>query len=101
MLDVPITQSFWTLGGWSKNPNLNNPWAAGGIDAPFDQQFYLIFNLAVGGTGGYFPDGMGAKPWSDGDPHAVNAFWNAKDQWYPTWKGEDCALQVDWVRVTQ
>ena len=42
-------------------------------------------NVAVGGTGGYFPDGDCGKPWSDKDSHAVNAFYNAKDQWYPTW----------------
>jgi len=35
-------------------------------------------NVAVGGTGGYFPDGVGNKPWSDKEPHAVNSFYNAK-----------------------
>ena len=29
----------------------------------------------------------------------MNAFYNSKGQWYPTWKGEDAALQIDWVRV--
>lgn len=28
--------------------------------------------------GGYFPDGVGGKPWVDSDPNAVNSFYNAK-----------------------
>jgi len=38
-------------------------------------------NLAVGGSNTYFPDGVGGKPWSNRDPHAPNAFYNAKGQW--------------------
>jgi hypothetical protein len=34
--------------------------------APFDQEFYIIMNLAIGGTA-YFSDGFdnrnGGKPW--------------------------------------
>lgn len=56
-------------------------------------------NLAVGGTNSYFPDGVGGKPWSNSDPHAPNAFYDAKGRWQPTWKGEDAALQVDSVKV--
>jgi len=91
------SQSFWQRGGWGNN--INNPWVGGGINAPFYQQFYIIMNVACGGTNGYFPDGMGGKPWSDTDPHAINSFWNAVNQWYPTWVGENAALQVDYVRV--
>jgi hypothetical protein len=50
------------------------------------QEFYIILNVAVGGTGGYFPDGVDGKPWTDTDPHAVNSFWNAEKTWYPTWQ---------------
>ncbi len=82
VLSVPITEPFFKKGGWG--PQWNNPWQDGPKNAPFDQEFYLLINLAAGGTNGYFPDG-GGKPWSNTDPHAVNAFWNAKDQWYPTW----------------
>lgn len=95
LLDVPINQSFWSMGGWP-TPPWNNPWEGRGINAPFDRRFYLIINLACGGTNGYFPDGVGGKPWSDTDQHAVNAFYNAKAQWYPTWTSP---LQVDWVKV--
>lgn len=59
-------------------------------------------NVAVAGTAGYFPDGVGGKPWSDHSEHAVNEFYAAKDDWYPTWgpeNGLDRALAVDYIRV--
>jgi len=34
--------------------------------------FYLIMNVAVGGTNGWFPDGVGSKPWVDSASSAVN-----------------------------
>ncbi|KAF8954790.1 concanavalin A-like lectin/glucanase domain-containing protein [Flammula alnicola] len=37
-----------------------------GRAAPFDQSFYLIIDLAAGGTSGWFPDNKGRKPWFDG-----------------------------------
>lgn len=44
-----------------------DPWVNGTRNvAPFDQPFYLILDLAVGGTNGWFPDGVGNKPWLDG-----------------------------------
>lgn len=44
-----------------------DPWVNGTKNvAPFDQPFYLIMNVAVGGTNGWFPDGVGNKPWLDG-----------------------------------
>ena len=44
-----------------------DPWVNGTANvAPFDQPFYLIMNVAVGGTNGWFPDGVGNKPWLDG-----------------------------------
>jgi len=100
ILDVPFSEPFWTKGGWDKT-TYSNPWAGRGNAAPFDQKFYLIFDLAVGGTGGYFPDGMGNKPWSDSDQHAMTTFWNAKSSWYSSWSGLDSALQIDWVKVYQ
>lgn len=45
---------------------MQNPWVDGDSQsAPFDQPFYLIIDLAVGGTSGWFPDGVGGKPWFD------------------------------------
>ena len=57
VLDHSIKQSFWQLGGWSFNPHWTNPWKYGHLNAPFDQEFYLIINLACGGLTGFFPDG--------------------------------------------
>jgi len=46
--------------------NRTNPWQySKNKNAPFDREFYLILNLAVGGTAGYFKDGVAGKPWSD------------------------------------
>ena len=36
-----------------------------------DIAFYLILNVAVGGTNGYFPDNLGGKPWLDASPTAM------------------------------
>lgn len=101
VLSVPINQSFWQLGNWSDS-GLDNPWINGGQNAPFDREFYLIINLAVGGTNGYFPDNLGNKPWNNLSPHAVNEFWNQRDsQWGPTWNStsEGASFKIDSVKV--
>jgi len=101
VLNVDMSSmSFWQRGGW-ENSTYNNPWLGRGLNAPFDQKFYFVFNLAVGGTDGYFPDGIGNKPWSNNDPNAIDAFYKAEDEWYSTWKGENSALQIDYIRVFQ
>lgn len=70
-------------------------------------QFYLILNVAVGGTT-YFSDSYinrpHPKPWSDGRGHGATDFWSARGHWYPTWNptrnnGEDAALKVNYVKV--
>jgi len=68
--------------------------------APFDQSFYLIMNVAVGGTNGWFPDGP-EKPWLDGSGTAPLDFLRAKDQWYPTWPQDIAkrAMVVDSVKM--
>lgn len=40
VLSVDIQQSFFNFGGWDP-ATTNNPWAGGGKNAPFDQEFYL------------------------------------------------------------
>lgn len=83
VLSVPFDKSFWEKGNFPAS--FDNPWKGEPNAAPFNREYYIILNLAVGGTGNYFPDGQGGKPWANADPHAPNAFYNAKGQWYPTW----------------
>jgi len=100
VMSVKFDQSFWKKGGWDQT-GMKNPWKSRPSTAPFDQEFYLILNVAVGGTGAYFTDGVGGKPWVNGDQHAMNSFWAARNQWYPTWQGDKAALQIDYVRIYQ
>jgi hypothetical protein len=59
VLDVETpTQGFYTKGGLTGF----NPWASGAKNAPFDQEFYLYFNVAFGGTYAW-PDTCPNKPW--------------------------------------
>jgi beta-glucanase (GH16 family) len=98
VMNVQVNQSFWQFGGWDKSA-FNNPWRGQPDNAPFDQNFYLIFNLAVGGTNGYFPDGMGGKPWTDKSTTAFRDFYNAMPTVVQTWKATDAALQIRSVNV--
>ena len=101
VLNLPINKSFWELGSWDTNTHLDNPWRGQPNNAPFDQKFYLIFNVAVGGVNGYFPDGVGGKPWSDKSNNAARDF-NANIQSIAkTWEGKNSALQIKSVKVWQ
>ncbi|CDW75132.1 beta--glucan-binding [Stylonychia lemnae] len=91
------TQSFWQRGTFPST--FDNPWVGEPNAAPFNREFYLVLNLAVGGTSGYFPEGMGGKPWSDQSQRSVNEFWNARGAWQQTWKGDDSALKIDSIKV--
>lgn len=66
---------------------LINPYANASNAAPFDQPFYLVLELAVGGVQGWFPDGVGGKPWldADGGQLAMRDFQSAQSLWFPTW----------------
>jgi len=56
ILDVDMsTTSNWERGGFPDTEN--NPWKGETPNAPFNREFYFIFNVAVGGTNSYFPDG--------------------------------------------
>jgi len=91
MLTVKINKPFWDTGKFPKIADIGgetvmttNIWANGTAAAPFDQKFYLILNVAVGGTNGWFPDAK-EKPWFDRSATAMLEFWRARGEWYPTW----------------
>ncbi|TKY89775.1 hypothetical protein EX895_001072 [Sporisorium graminicola] len=76
-----------------------NPWSkSNNTGAPFDQEFYLILNLAVGGTNGYFADR--GQPWSNDDPRAAGVFWNQRASWLPSWGSvEKRSMVIDYVKA--
>lgn len=99
----PPAGGFWELGKLGET-GLQNPWRGSKNKmAPFDQEFYIVMNVAVGGIA-YFPDDAsnpGGKPWKNNSPKASSDFWEGRNQWLPTWKQgtDDSALQVDYVKV--
>ncbi|CAK7225893.1 hypothetical protein SCUCBS95973_006016 [Sporothrix curviconia] len=82
---------FWGLGGfpatYSNGSLIVNPWTGPGTGpaTPFDRPFYLALGVGVGGTSGWFDDGVQGKPWSDKSTAPRLDFWNARDQWAPSW----------------
>ncbi|TFY58030.1 hypothetical protein EVJ58_g6670 [Rhodofomes roseus] len=81
-----------------------DPWVNGTKNvAPFDQPFYLILDLAVGGTNGWFPDAVGDKPWLDASSAAMHDFAQAQDSWYATWPQDtqDRAFIIESVKMWQ
>ncbi|KAJ6477629.1 hypothetical protein C8R45DRAFT_363604 [Mycena sanguinolenta] len=60
LLDIPFSKGrFWNRGDLSTTEQMI---AVGVRATPFDQDFDLIINVAVGGTNGWFPDGQGNEP---------------------------------------
>ncbi|EST06922.1 Glycoside hydrolase, family 16 [Kalmanozyma brasiliensis GHG001] len=111
-LDVKFGDGFWKRGQFpSQMANgtlLSNPWAnvqgEHSNAAPFDQEFYLILNVAVGGTNGYFKDGQGDdKPWSNDAENAAGQFWQSKDKWLPTWPTDpkQRGMEIEYVKMWQ
>lgn len=104
VLYTNFDKPMWDRGGFpqsnSNGTRLQDAWSqTGRLNTPFDQEFYLIINLAVGGTNGWFEDGASGKPWLDHSPNARRDFWKAKDQWQPTWKNPQ--LEVSRVVMLQ
>jgi len=100
-----FNKPFWQKGNFppsdSNGTRLVDPWSQTGKDStPFDQDFYLILNVAVGGTNGWFEDGVQSKPWVDASPTARKDFWNARNQWYPTWQ-KNGQMTVKSVKILQ
>jgi len=96
---------FWEWGEFESDmPGINNPWKTGTDMAPFDTQFHLIMNLAVGGATDYWSDNFNyahPKPWRTTSEIAMKEFWDARNQWMPTWKGEDAGLKIGQIRIWQ
>jgi hypothetical protein len=90
--------------------------SAGKRNAPFDRPFHIILNVAVGGEQNGCPE-FGPNYWGE---HAVwcvrrdasrpeiaasTVFWNARNEWLPTWEAAKVAgreaFVIDWVKVWQ
>ncbi|KAF9014300.1 concanavalin A-like lectin/glucanase domain-containing protein [Cyathus striatus] len=108
LLDFRFNKPFFDRGDFpeivfngSSLAPLQNPWANGTNATPFDQEFYLIMNVAVGSTNGWFPEAQGNKPWLDRSGTPMRDFIDAQAQWYPTWplNVQDRAMVVDYVRM--
>jgi hypothetical protein len=134
-LDFTKIQSFWKFGGFSSivvnGTSPENPWVQSeNANAPFDQEFYLILNVAVGAGNGYFPyvfrcnsscsphlssvsltradncamfsDSYGNKPWADKSENAMKQFWAANTTWLPSWDaGPARGMTVKYVKMWQ
>ncbi|KAI0946598.1 hypothetical protein AcW1_010027 [Taiwanofungus camphoratus] len=104
-------KSFWDRGnypatamnGSATEVVVQNIWQENGgtAAAPYDQPFYLILDLAAGGTSGWFPDNVGGKPWYDGSGTAMQEFANAQGTWSATWPSDadDRAFRIDSVKM--
>jgi hypothetical protein len=98
-------QPFFQYGNFpladANGTRLEDPWKdTKSNTSPFDQDFYLVLNLAVGSTNGWFEDGNSKKPWIDRSPRAKLDFWEARNEWLPTWK-EGGAMKVKSVKMWQ
>lgn len=105
VLYTNFDQPLWERGQFplsdSNGTRVKDTWSVTGRkQTPFDQKFYLIMNVAVGGTNGWFQDGESGKPWLDSAPSAPKDFWDARSQWLPTWekKGQ---MEVSKVEMWQ
>lgn len=101
-----FNKPFWQIGKFQttfqNGTYIKDPWPVNSKIAPFDQEFYLILNVAVGGTNGFFPDQMAGKPWINGqDTTAAASFWSSVSTWYQSWPQdpEERAMVVESVKM--
>ncbi|PVH81977.1 glycoside hydrolase family 16 protein [Cadophora sp. DSE1049] len=98
------TKPQWTRGQFpqfSGGELTSDPWNTNRFNTPFDTPFYLIINLAVGGTNGFFQDPDSQKPWVNTAVNASAYFWGARDSWLPTWVEGQAQLEVESVKMWQ
>jgi len=85
--------TMWQRGDFATATDANNtlltdPWAGSGD--------------TIGSRNGWFPDGVGGKPWADAGESSARDFYDAADTWLPTWgSGNDRALNVRSVKMWQ
>ncbi len=101
-------KSLWERGGWKEmfvnSTLIQDPWSqTQRANTPFDENFYLILNVAVGSTNGWFLDGEGSKPWVDDSAQwARSNFYEQVDKWLPTWgEGNERGMTVKSVKMWQ
>ncbi|KJA17901.1 glycoside hydrolase family 16 protein [Hypholoma sublateritium FD-334 SS-4] len=108
LLDLQFNEPFFKRGQFPQTTfngstpvAVQDPWINGTNATPFDQEFYLILDVGVGSTNGWFPEDQGGKPWLDQAANPPHDFAAAIEQWYPTWPSnvEDRALVVDYVKM--
>ncbi|KAK7115394.1 beta-1,3-glucan-binding protein-like [Littorina saxatilis] len=95
---LPPSGGFYAKG----NMTGQNPWASGTDMAPFDEEFFLILNVAVGGTVGFFPDDFDygvEKPWKNDSPSAAADYWARRSDWEKTWSGDNTAMEIDYIEM--
>lgn len=123
ILYLKFNKPLWQSGNYpvssANGTRYVDPWSQTGHDStPFDQDFYLLLNVAVGkemmipltyiqsltlilgSTDGWWTDGVADKPWVDASPRAPLDFWNARSKWAPTWE-EKGQMVVKSVKMWQ
>ncbi|XP_075234469.1 beta-1,3-glucan-binding protein 1-like [Lycorma delicatula] len=101
-----VNQSHPLLSGFAFNTEQKeSTWPTSSPFAPFDKEFFLTIGVAAGGMREFPNDSTSsnseAKPWKNkGEVKFLLKFWEAKNQWYPTWKEEESSLQVDYIKIT-
>ncbi|XP_062584178.1 beta-1,3-glucan-binding protein-like [Saccostrea cucullata] len=92
------SNGFWEAGNFSGT----NIWGDN-KNAPFDQPFRVLLNVAVAGLG-FFSDRYQydtPKPWRNDSPHPKRDFWEKRNVWLPTWQGDYVAMLIDYIEMIQ
>ncbi|KAG5679199.1 hypothetical protein PVAND_008786 [Polypedilum vanderplanki] len=101
---IDANQGFFKRGKFS-DELYSNPWSNATIMAPFDQEFYVIIDLAVGGTSffsDYYQNLPLKKPWLNNSTRPAADFWENRKQWLPTWQldeNENSHMLIDYVKI--
>ncbi|KAH9994641.1 concanavalin A-like lectin/glucanase domain-containing protein [Russula vinacea] len=107
---------FWKRGNFPLTAHNNtadeivvpNPWTTATVAhqmltraTSIHSAFYLVLDLAAGGTSGWFPDRLGNKPWFDESASAMRDFSSQQSTWSATWpdNDDDLSFRIDSVRM--